>query len=174
MTRIKGFTLIESLIVVCIAGLLFISGFPALMKAIDQQRLRSASSMLIRSLQVARSTAVIRNATICIANKNSSWTAGWRIFVDTNRNCAVDNNEEILFQQDTLSMHVATVATLHAQDHILYISSGESEQLDGGFQADSIYFCPENNTLKGVRIVVSRGGRVRSEEIPGSSPHCIN
>lgn len=57
----RGFTLIEMVATVAVAGVVMTAAVPALGGWVDQQRLKGAASELASDLQFARSEAVLRN-----------------------------------------------------------------------------------------------------------------
>lgn len=172
MKRLKGFTLIEGLITISIIGILASFLLPTMHTLIEQQRVRSSAATLLRSLTLARSTAVLKGQIVCIANNDGFWRSGWTIFIDTNHNCVMDGAEVALATQAPLSRGMKTFATANATNYFMYTPSGWSEQLSGAWQADSVYICPQDESLAGQRVLVSRGGRARSETVPANSSKC--
>lgn len=76
----KGFTVIEVLVVVVILGLLAAIGVPSMRDLIASSRVKGAASDLNASLIVARSEAVKRNASVdVVPNAVSNWGAGWQV-----------------------------------------------------------------------------------------------
>jgi type IV fimbrial biogenesis protein FimT len=139
---------------------------------IEQYRVEASATALLQSLALARSTAVLKGKIVCVTNNDGSWRSGWTIFIDTNHNCVRDNTEIALATQGALAQGIETFATVNAKNHFMYGPSGLSEQLNGAWQADSVYVCSENKSITGHRVVVSRGGRARSEAIPSNSSKC--
>jgi len=79
-----GFTLVELVIVVTIAGVLAAIAGPAMFNLMVSQRLRNAAFELMADLTYARSEAVKRNSDVTIA-RSGTWTGGWTI-IDSNGN----------------------------------------------------------------------------------------
>lgn len=172
MSYRSGFTLLETLIVAAIVCLTLTLGVPSFAKAIEQQRLRSTTSDLMRSLQLARSAAIVNHNYICAVKNGDSWQMGWTVFIDTNLNCALEDGERILFQHDALSSNIWIKTTTVAGHYIRYIPTGESEQLSGAYQSDSIYVCSPKNLIDGFRVVIKRGGSMRADRVTAGAEEC--
>jgi len=79
MTRARGFTLPEVLIVIVVVGVLIGAGVPSFGEFLRNQRVKTASFELFSSLVVARSEAITRNLTVTMAPIGGAWTNGWTI-----------------------------------------------------------------------------------------------
>lgn len=74
-----GFTIIELMIVVAIAGILALLAMPDMQDTVANQRVRKAVSDMHLSLLQARSEAIKRNSTIDIVRTGASWGGGWTV-----------------------------------------------------------------------------------------------
>jgi type IV fimbrial biogenesis protein FimT len=89
----RGFTLIELMIVLTVAGILASMAFPSFKYLAATSRTKNASSDLFLSLLRARSEAVKLNRTITLARTGAGWEEGWEIR---------DPDNTVLFEQGPL------------------------------------------------------------------------
>jgi len=87
----KGFSLLELLVVLAIAGILLAIGLPGLRELVANGARREASSGLYIALNRARSEAISRNATVTVCPRDlaastptcagtADWMNGWLVY----------------------------------------------------------------------------------------------
>ncbi|MEE8321596.1 MAG: GspH/FimT family pseudopilin [Gammaproteobacteria bacterium] len=101
-TRQPGFTLIELMIAVAIAGVLLAMGLPSMKTLMQDSRVKTAASETHLSLLLARSEAIKRSANIDLS-RNTNWSNGW--------NVQVQSDSTVLRTQDPLSDVTVTCST---------------------------------------------------------------
>jgi prepilin-type N-terminal cleavage/methylation domain-containing protein len=80
MTRPRGFTLIEMMVVVGIVGILAVMAFPAMTRMLTTQTVRSSAYDLFADLVYARGEAITRGTTVTVTGASTTnWKAGWAI-----------------------------------------------------------------------------------------------
>ncbi|MDH5473111.1 MAG: GspH/FimT family pseudopilin [Gammaproteobacteria bacterium] len=104
MKKLRGFTLVELMVVIAIAGLVLAFGMPALSPFIQNGRITTVTNDLISALYVARSEAIRMGSTGCVCPSNNptagadatcnatdNWEMGWISFLDNSTgNCTFD------------------------------------------------------------------------------------
>ncbi|WOD12125.1 GspH/FimT family pseudopilin [Pseudomonas sp. NyZ704] len=167
----RGFTLVELLVALVVLGILISIGMPAFGKMIDQQRMDSGLSALTGSLNMARQEAVRRNRPVTLTAIEADWNNGWLMFLDNNRNGQLDAGEKLLRE-----MAPDAVLRIDANKPVsLYVrfnGRGETQLLNGGFQAGTFRFCPLASSDHGRRLTINQVGRWRVESGPIKSGYC--
>lgn len=106
-THQAGFTLIELMVVVTIAGILLAVSVPAFQDVINRAVVNSQARTLLAAVNYTRSEAIRRNSdvTLCASTDGSDcnggdWSEGWLVFADNNGDAdgnagSVDAGDEI-------------------------------------------------------------------------------
>ena len=105
----SGFTLMELMITLVIATLLFTVAIPSFNGLIKKNRIATYTNNLVTSLALARSEAVKRGrqVSLCASNNrtnctNTSFQQGWIVFTDQNTAGTVDGTDTILRVQEAV------------------------------------------------------------------------
>ena len=102
--RMRGFTLVELVIVVAILAILLAVAVPALAPLVERHRAGTAMTALSTQMQLTRMAAITyrRPAVLCPSRDGSAcdggtdWGVGWLLFLDTDGNQQPDAADEIL------------------------------------------------------------------------------
>jgi type IV fimbrial biogenesis protein FimT len=102
--RHRGFTLIELMIALAVAGVLMALAAPSFQQSLAGNRLSSGASELAGAVQLARSEAIRANrrVTLCRSEDGSACSGaastwpGWILFVDTDGNGVRDVGEPVV------------------------------------------------------------------------------
>lgn len=92
----NGFTLIEMVVTLAVAGILITVAVPAFTAFVQSNRLTTVTNDLVADFQLARSEAIKRavNAVICkstdsaTCTSSGTWASGWVVFADVDGNGA--------------------------------------------------------------------------------------
>ena len=164
--RSFGFTLIDLVVTLSVLGILLAIGLPSFSAQIQKNRVKTATLKLQDSIALTRTTAVFSNSRATMTQQND-WETGWEIFKDTNNNGKRDG-DEITLQQHEKLIGIRVVTNRPIKNYVSYIGSGESRNASGtnsgGFQAGTFTICPTEKGA-GFELILSRGGRVRMNEI---------
>lgn len=92
----SGFTLLELMITISVAGILMAMAIPSFSDMIRNNRLTSYTNEFVTSLNIARSEAVKRGQHVVVRKivAGAGWENGWQVFVDVDRpsgNAAKEN-----------------------------------------------------------------------------------
>ena len=169
--QVRGFTLLEVMVVVAIIAVLAALAGPSFTPLIERWRVRQAVESMTATLYYARSEAIKRGGNVAIrkepnntggctiAPNNEDWGCGWVVFVDTNGNGTQQVGEETLQTYPGTSRVEVTVP-----------GNGGKIQVNrwgvmSGINAKAFSFVPlgENTSHKAsAAICVAAGGRIRT------------
>ena len=125
-----GFTVIELLVILTVAAILFSAAIPNLTPFVQNNRSAAQINELQTALSLARSEAVKRNnnVSVCKSSDGAScgghadhWHHGWIVFVDNDSDGVIDEPDEILRVHPGLTGSNTLTFSL---THVLYASNG--------------------------------------------------
>jgi type IV fimbrial biogenesis protein FimT len=89
----SGFTLVELMITLAIAGILVAVGIPSFSSTISSNRLSSYANEFVTALNLARSEAIRRGQNVVVRRIGTQqWENGWQVFVDVDRSSTANTN----------------------------------------------------------------------------------
>lgn len=150
----RGFTLVELMIVLVIAGIVMTFGVPAMTDYIRNSRLTASVNDLVATVNFARSEAIKRRGVVVICTSLDpteetpeceadapDWTDGWVVFVDADADAEVDAGEAILQRQIALheSLFVRTDDVFEA--YLAFDATGRSRDVAGTSTAGNLVVC---------------------------------
>jgi prepilin-type N-terminal cleavage/methylation domain-containing protein len=96
LRRRRGFSLIETLIVVGIMGILMMIGMPNLMAMFKRAKLTGAAQEAVAVLRKARYEAIRRSMNVCVSPRQEAGLASttFGAFLDANGDCIFDPEDE--------------------------------------------------------------------------------
>jgi type IV fimbrial biogenesis protein FimT len=159
----QGLTVIELVIALAIAALLFGIALPAWSNAKDATRMSSARTQLIASLQTSITRAAVtgRRVVLCPSADGASctggtdWTIGWIAFHDNNLNREREPDEPLVGFWPALAGEVHITTTSGRPKFVI--------QPHGGNAGSNITFtmCDRRGPAKAQTVVMSNQGRIR-------------
>lgn len=181
MQRQHGFTLIELMTTLAVAGLLASVAVPAMSSFSANAAQTSAINDLVASIHVARSAAISKNArvTVCASGDGANcesvaWSAGWIIFEDLDSDQAVDAGETILGShagEERLSMTSPQFGRF-----MTYRPNGRVMNVSVNGSAGQFTFCDDRGADKAKVVAIDLSGRPStSTTMPnGDAPSCTS
>ncbi len=170
INKIKGYSLIELLIVVAMVGILAALSAPAFQDTIEATNTNSQIKVMLTTLNLARSEAIKRgqDVSICASNDGADcdeddWSEGWIVFVDNNGDAdgtagSVDGGDVIIRVFDALGAASTLTSTT---DLYSYNSLGFSAT--GGNH--TFLLCPNSGNAANARSIdIGPSGRGRRVE----------
>jgi type IV fimbrial biogenesis protein FimT len=161
--RMRGFTLIEAVIVLAVAGILLATAVPAWSSALESAHASSARSALLETLTRSISHAAMAGSDVVLCpgdgrgcRSTYDWSGGWIAYADLDGNRQRSTNETLLQSQPALSAHVHLRSTA-GRTRIVF-------QPNGGNAGSNVTFtlCDGRGPSKAITLVLANDGRLRS------------
>ena len=174
MQRQSGFTLIEAMTALAVAGILAAVAAPSFSDFIERQRASAAMTALMAHMAQARMAAITyrRPAVLCPSANGIScaagvdWSGGWMLFLDRNGNHQRDEGDEVIrVDLEPTSRHLSVSSTT-GRPQLRYLPDGRSAGTNL-----TIAVCNHREELLG-KVIVNNMGRPRSErpKAPAACP----
>lgn len=173
-THQSAFTLIELLITLAMVFILSGMALPSFKEVLDNSKLSVQVDGLVKTLKVARTTAISENrkVTICPTDETqiclSEWTNGYMSFIDENGDRKLNNEEKILtyFKNQNEKLTLSWKA-FGFRKSLQWLETGITNHQNGSFQ-----FCYNNDASKSRALIITKAGRIRySKDIDGDNIH---
>lgn len=167
--RYSGFSLIELLVVISIAAILLSFGTSFMSEVSDRFQANQAISQVQLLLAKARSAALLSNSKVSLCpldqqlKCSSDWNQELTLFIDSNHNRQLDNDDFVLQQFPALTNH-------KAMRHFNNLAIGFDARGFAGYNNGSFSFCYKGQTTIGALFVISRNGRMRFSKSTSPDP----
>lgn len=137
----RGFTAVEMLVVLTIAGILTVTAVPNFAAALERYRVDGVTHDLQHAFMKARAQALSTGHRVVVAPlANNDWVNGWRVFVDPNNNGALDADERVLqvFEPRGLALTMVPTERLFeaGETRVSFTAYGAPRALNGTTFAD--------------------------------------
>lgn len=170
---IRGFTMVELMVVVAIMAILAAVGGPSFLNMMQSTRVSAAASALQVSLSLARSEAVKRgsNGRVTVAANTTAgiWSNGWTVFVDgtstANSGVAPTADSSSVTRLEVVAAPAGGVSygQTGSLNYFTYNGSGRLVTTAGANANRSFWFF--TGTSDKYCIVINTSGRVRTERV---------
>ena len=162
----KGFTVIELLVTLSVAGILLSVAAPSYRDFVQESRITAQSNSLLSSIMLTKSESIKRNstATICPSTNGIActggtvWSNGWIVFADADGNGAVDAGEEII-QVGAAFTGGNTLQTSVGDLRVTFTANGFSMGFNSTFS-----LCDSRGNAHSRALILNNQGRVRTEK----------
>lgn len=160
----SGFTLLELMLVVTLAGLLLGFGVPAMGNFIRNSRITGAANDVMAALHFTRSEAIKRRQPVTLCTSANSLDAnpvcaasplltGWIAFVDLNQSGQRDGGEAVLLQREPIPATITARSSANPFN-ITYLLNGFALNAN----AAQLVLCDERgNVPSGGQLSSARG-----------------
>jgi type IV fimbrial biogenesis protein FimT len=160
--KVRGFTLIELVIVLAIVATLCTISMPSLASLVSSTRARSAQNTLVTTLALARTAALSRQTeiTLCPSSDQNHcdpglwWHHGWIVFEDRDHDGQHSANEPLLNAEKTQTQ--IAIATTIGRDHVTYRPDGSAAGTNVTFT-----LCDRRGAKYASTVIISNTGRAR-------------
>lgn len=158
-----GFTLVELMVAIAVAAILLAIAVPNFSSALKANRVQSQTRELYSNLTYARSEAVSRGkmVTICHSSNGSScggtWSNGWIICDDTDRNSSCGTGETVLRKYNDLGTNTLKLVDDGAPAVALDTISFKADGSTSAVNKMSFVLCDAAGDLKYARAVLKAG-----------------
>ena len=170
----RGFTLVEMLAVLAVAGTLFLLGAPALAAVLRGTRVSSAANEFLAGLLLTRSEAMKRRHRVVMCRSadaqgcaaSGGWQQGWIVFADVDGDGERSAGEAVLHVQPALGGAVRLSGTATVAQYVSYAPNGTTRLVGGGFQAGTLTVCSASaDKGTGRQVIVNATGRPRTQKV---------
>lgn len=129
-SKAGGFTLIELMIVLAIAGLALALALPGFQGMIDRRQLNAAAVDMLHAIHLTRSEALRRNRTVQLAPlDDADWAGGWRIYASAGGNGPYRAGDRLILQRAALPAGIQVESHTASPSDIQIAYNGEGRSV---------------------------------------------
>lgn len=164
-----GFTVIELMVALTVAVILMGNAISVFSRMSAQNHLATTANDFVSAFASARQAAIqlSKPVTVCAGDSSGcfstvEWARGWVMFVDDDRDGALDANERVLYTGNARRKDVHVGGNHPMQKSVIFTPQGFAVQPGGAFSAGTLRVCvtaPIDNNAR--NLLLSKGGRLR-------------
>jgi type IV fimbrial biogenesis protein FimT len=169
-SAIHGFTLLEVMLALAIAGIVLALGVPGLGSWMAQQELQDRADALLHALDLARSEAVKRGARVDVCpsagdcSAAAPWEGGWIVLADSARG----TRSSSITRERRASPGITIRGNRPVADYVSYTSLGHARRFDGALQMGTFTVCRPGQRAR--KVILANSGRARVETSTDGCP----
>ena len=160
----RGFTLVELMVAISVAGILLAVGVPSFSAMIQNNRMSSRINEMVAEINFARSEAVKRGSPVTLCrgtssgcNSNAAWASGWIVFSDVTGNGVLNTATDAILRVHGVLTGISSVNFSNSSTNRITFSAAGSAT---GY-ATTITFCDSRGVSHAMGLVLSNSGRLR-------------
>lgn len=160
----RGFTLIELMVVILIFSMIAVAGVPAFNSLRDRLATDISKRVMQKTLGEARSWALSNNKPVVVCPlRNERCSASWNdplaIFFDKNDDQILDSDDALIYQTPAHSPRGAWFKKKPELNYIKFNAAGHAFS-----SATTFIYCPDSKNLDNARqLIISFQGRLRTK-----------
>ena len=167
-----GFTLLELVVALAIAGLLLATGIPGFGKWMAEQAVKDQAESLFHTLERARSEAVRRGGRVFVCpdagggcpGAAAPWEGGWTIAASPTSGSAL----RPLAHERAAAPGVTVRGNRPVADYVSYTGLGHARRVDGALQMGTFVVCRTGHKAR--KVILANSGRARIEATSDACP----
>jgi type IV fimbrial biogenesis protein FimT len=156
------------MVAVAIALVLMVISAPYVVGMFRNAGVSTMAHEFLSTLSYARSEAIKRQQRVTVCKSadgeecttQGDWEQGWIVFVDVDNAAQVAAPEHVLRTRETLRENTTLTGNQPVRNYVSYVANGATQYVSGAFQAGTLTLCRQE---RGVKFVIARAGRVRTE-----------
>lgn len=162
-----GFGLIELLVALGLSALLVVLALPSYGDWIATTEIMNEAHHLADSMSRARAEAINSGLRVNLCQTAGSrqcvpagtWEGGWILFIDSNGDGQVDNDEIVLWTEEAAAKGITMTANAPLKHYVSFTSLGHARLLNGALQMGTFTVCKQGH--KAIDVVLAHSGRAR-------------
>ena len=174
--RATAFTLVEMLLGLAIAALLVALALPFYGDWIADYQVLNHAQALAGTMNIARAEAIKRGRRVNLCKSadlrqcasRGGWDAGYVVYVDTDRDGAVDAGDTAFRVQEPAVAGVTIRGNRPVADYVSYTSLGSARMSNGALQMGTFTVCKSGR--RAIDVVLANSGRARIQRTAARCP----
>ncbi|HXR57375.1 MAG TPA: GspH/FimT family pseudopilin [Casimicrobiaceae bacterium] len=167
---VAGFTLLELMLGLAIAGIVLALGVPAFGGWFAEQQVQDRADALVHALDLARSEAIRRGDRVDVCPAPAAcdagalpWEGGWTVVADAAR-----SGTPALARERSSPAGITIRGNRPVADYVSYTAAGHARRFDGALQMGTFTICRSGQRAR--KVILASSGRARVETATDTCP----